>query len=240
MSGIPGGGGFIGASLPLWGTGIQAHWNRQAAEDNRAWEYRMWNENNAYNAPAAQRARLIAGGYNPQLALPNSGNSSGMPHAAPRQPTQVPNLDGVIDRIYSAAMMKKQMEVMDAQIAATKQQTALNGVRETHELKKEAKTTSEINQLNALYNVNIDSAHQALQALTLGNRARQLEIDYLPIKQKQEVAESMARLENMKSQLTAQELANQIQREAMQWRIAGMSSADAAKLVTQFLSILTP
>lgn len=46
------------------------------ATQSNQWQWDMWNAQNAYNTPAAQRQRLIDAGYNPALAY-NSGSAGG-------------------------------------------------------------------------------------------------------------------------------------------------------------------
>lgn len=47
------------------------------AEEANQWQWDMWNAQNAYNAPLAQRQRLEAAGYNPLLNQGWSGGASG-------------------------------------------------------------------------------------------------------------------------------------------------------------------
>lgn len=46
------------------------------ATQSNQWQWDMWNAQNAYNTPAAQRQRLIEAGYNPALAY-SSGSAGG-------------------------------------------------------------------------------------------------------------------------------------------------------------------
>lgn len=55
--------------------------NYQIAQDNNAFNERMWNLQNEYNTPSAQRARLEAAGLNPYLML--DGSSTGVAQSAP-------------------------------------------------------------------------------------------------------------------------------------------------------------
>lgn len=52
--------------------------NAKEAEKARAFQLDMWNKENAYNTPAAQRARLEAGGYNAYMNPADAGSASGM------------------------------------------------------------------------------------------------------------------------------------------------------------------
>lgn len=55
--------------------------NYRIAQDNNAFNERMWNLQNEYNTPSAQRFRLEAAGLNPYLML--DGSSSGVAQSAP-------------------------------------------------------------------------------------------------------------------------------------------------------------
>lgn len=55
--------------------------NYQIAQQNNAFNERMWNMQNEYNTPTAQRARLEAAGINPYLML--DGSSTGVAQSSP-------------------------------------------------------------------------------------------------------------------------------------------------------------
>lgn len=59
--------------------------NWQIAQQNNAFNERMWNLQNEYNTPSAQRARLEAAGLNPYLML--DGSSAGVAQSAPTADT---------------------------------------------------------------------------------------------------------------------------------------------------------
>lgn len=51
--------------------------NAKEAEKARAFQLDMWNKENAYNTPSAQRARQEAAGYNPYMNPGDAGNATG-------------------------------------------------------------------------------------------------------------------------------------------------------------------
>lgn len=59
--------------------------NLQIAQQNNAFNERMWNMQNEYNTPSAQRARLESAGINPYLML--DGSSTGVAQSAPTADT---------------------------------------------------------------------------------------------------------------------------------------------------------
>lgn len=59
--------------------------NYQIAQQNNAFNERMWNMQNDYNTPTAQRARLEAAGINPYLML--DGSNTGVAQSSPQADT---------------------------------------------------------------------------------------------------------------------------------------------------------
>ena len=78
--------------------------NYQIAQENNAFNERMWNEQNAYNTPAAQRKRLEEAGLNPYLML--DGSSTGTAMSSPTADTsgvqQAPDIGSTIASGYTA------------------------------------------------------------------------------------------------------------------------------------------
>ena len=76
--------------------------NYQIAQENNAFNERMWNLQNDYNTPSAQRARLEAAGLNPYLML--DGSSAGVAESAPSADTSgtqvVPDVGSTIASGY--------------------------------------------------------------------------------------------------------------------------------------------
>lgn len=108
--------------------------NLQIAQQNNAFNERMWNLQNEYNTPSAQRARLEAAGINPYLML--DGSSTGVAQSAPTADssgTQIaPDVGSTIAGGYQAmgssvasaagqiAQMVYQNDLQDANVAKTK------------------------------------------------------------------------------------------------------------------------
>lgn len=140
-AGIGGVGSFISTYLTN-----QA--NRQLARENMAWQQQenerafqrdlqMWNLQNQYNTPAAQRARLEAAGMNPQLAFgnvsANSGNASSAPSLNPATAItpemaqyQAGNVGmGLADAFQQSALFQQQRKMNDAAIKEKEANTLL-------------------------------------------------------------------------------------------------------------------
>lgn len=100
-------------------------WNeKQAAQANR-WSIEQWNRENEYNTPAAQMARMKAGGLNPDLMYGSAGStgnlaaaSPGVTPTSPSSPTDTSNLahqQTFGSAVMSAGNMAMQYRMMNAQ-----------------------------------------------------------------------------------------------------------------------------
>lgn len=109
----------------------QTNW--QIAQQNNAFNERMWNKQNEYNTPQMQRARLEAAGINPYLML--DGSSAGIAESAPSADTSgtqvAPDIGSTIAGGYQAfgnsissaasqiAQMSFQNDLQSANVAKT-------------------------------------------------------------------------------------------------------------------------
>lgn len=107
--------------------------NRYIAEQNNAFNERMWEKQNDYNTPTMQRARLEAAGINPYLML--DGSSAGEAESAPTADTSgtqvAPDIGNTIAGGYQAlgssisnaasqiAQMSFQNDLQEANVAKT-------------------------------------------------------------------------------------------------------------------------
>ena len=107
--------------------------NWQIAQQNNAFNERMWNMQNEYNTPQMQRARLEAAGLNPYLML--DGGSAGIAQSAPTADTSgtqvAPDIGSTIAGGYQAfgnsisaaasqiAQMSFQNDLQSANVAKT-------------------------------------------------------------------------------------------------------------------------
>lgn len=85
---------IAGAMIPVIGTAINAWSQERNLEENanqariqRQWQEKMWNKNNEYNTPLAQKHRLEEAGINPYSVLAQGGADTGV-SSSPVQPYQ--------------------------------------------------------------------------------------------------------------------------------------------------------
>lgn len=80
---------------------------------NRDWQYKMWQENNAYNTPFMQKIRLESAGLNPYLvngeevgatpsSMPSAPQTPALPGAPTMQPLPYQNLAGALQPLLQA------------------------------------------------------------------------------------------------------------------------------------------
>lgn len=107
--------------------------NRYIAEQNNAFNERMWEKQNEYNTPEMQRARLESAGLNPYLML--DGSSAGVAESAPTADTSgtqvAPDIGSTVAGGYQAlgnsisnaasqiAQMSFQSDLQEATVAKT-------------------------------------------------------------------------------------------------------------------------
>ena len=125
--------------------------NYQIAQQNNAFNERMWNLQNEYNSPTAQRARLEAAGINPYLML--DGSSTGVAQTAPtadQSGTQVaPDVGSTIAGGYQS--MGNSISSAAGQIAQMVYQNDLQNAN-VAKTQADAKNSDLQNQYDALRN----------------------------------------------------------------------------------------
>lgn len=134
-------------------------YNLNLARLQNQWNIEQWNRENAYNTPAAQRARLAAAGMNPDLAYGEgvsaniAASSPEMTAGAPSVPTDVSNLANkqtIGDAVRSAMQLRlveSQAKANDAGAKKTDQETK-NLAVENNILSADALTRAMQNEWN--------------------------------------------------------------------------------------------
>lgn len=86
--------------------------NLKIANANRNFAYQMWQKNNEYNTPEAQKQRLIDAGYNPNMFEASSNVSSAPAQTVDMPEMHAPQLDntagGRVFQNYMQSLMQKQ------------------------------------------------------------------------------------------------------------------------------------
>lgn len=125
--------------------------NMMIAQQNNAFNEKMWNKQNEYNTPAAQRARLEAAGINPYLML--DGGSAGIAESAPTADTSgtqvAPDIGSTIAGGYNA--MGNSISSSASQIAQMAYQNDLQQAN-VNKANAEAKNTDLQNAYDSLRN----------------------------------------------------------------------------------------
>lgn len=86
--------------------------NLKIANANRNFAYQMWQKNNEYNTPEAQKQRLIDAGYNPNMFEASSNTSASPAQTIDMPEMQAPQIDnqagGRVFQNYMQSLMQKQ------------------------------------------------------------------------------------------------------------------------------------
>lgn len=99
--------------------------NLKIANANRNFAYQMWQKNNEYNTPEAQKQRLIDAGYNPNMFEASSNTSSAPAQTIDMPEMQAPQIDNqaggrVFQNYMQSLMQKQQIAGMKADIEKSK------------------------------------------------------------------------------------------------------------------------
>lgn len=99
--------------------------NLKIANANRNFAYQMWQKNNEYNTPEAQKQRLIDAGYNPNMFEASSNVSSAPAQTVDMPEMQAPQIDNtaggrVFQNYMQSLMQKQQIAGMKADIEKSK------------------------------------------------------------------------------------------------------------------------
>lgn len=97
--------------------------NEESARKNRDFQYRMWNLENSYNTPSAQRQRLEEAGYNPYMQNISAGNAESSPQGNMASSVTNPSLnadyshtfDSFGDFLNNRLQQASQKELQDRQ-----------------------------------------------------------------------------------------------------------------------------
>lgn len=74
----------IGTALNAWSQERNLEENANQARIQREWQEEMWNRNNSYNTPLAQKQRLEQAGINPYSVLAQGGADTGVSSSPPQ------------------------------------------------------------------------------------------------------------------------------------------------------------
>ena len=102
----------VGGLIGLAGTALQHKYNQKLSQQQFDQNVAMWNMQNEYNSPIAQRKRLEEAGLNPSLMYGNGGGSTG-------NATQMPQYQNFGQDITQNLMTGLQMAQVYANVRKT-------------------------------------------------------------------------------------------------------------------------
>lgn len=124
-------GALFGSSLIAAGSAAMNKWiEKRRYERQLADQHKLWQENNAYNSPAAQMARLKSAGLNPNLVYQNGGVSAPSDQISPPsfQSSPINEFNSVIPNSIQATSIEADI---DNKNAVTASLLADNRVKDT-------------------------------------------------------------------------------------------------------------
>lgn len=131
-----------------------------------------WNMVNEYNTPEAQRARMEAAGFNPNLLAGgsttsgNSGDVGSVTTHMPRRPDLAPNMLDSMYKVFQAEQVNQQTENLVEQGAVYKAQEALLRTQE-------AALRSQIPGMGADSDVKVGTVDSRIKGVTLDNENKE-------------------------------------------------------------------
>lgn len=202
---MSGWGAAVGAALGIGQSFITAEKERSASNAQRDWEKYMWDKQNAYNTPTAQKQRLIDAGLNPALMYQT------MPQNVAQSPgsgskANVPQFDiaGPVMNMIQAEQVKANTENVKADTERkwwdlTKDQQNTPIQRQGMQLDNQGK---QIN--NEVQNIERNNREASLilknKGLDLQNQQTQTFIKQMTPKFKMEMKKMLADIKNVNSQ----------------------------------------
>lgn len=140
----------------------QNEWNMQSEQDARDFNLKMWNLNNEYNSPLAQRQRIAEAGINPNFAngSVNSGNAASPVSGEAAQGVQPPYSDATLqsaiadqkfnlDSMVSVMQLLENLPSMQLQQAQARKTDIDAKLAQRHQSNEDRKTETEIASLEA-------------------------------------------------------------------------------------------
>ena len=235
---------LIGAGAGVIGTAFDAI--AQIGQNKKAREHQeyMFDKANAYNTPAMQMQRFKAAGLNPHLIYGqgNSGNSSGVPplttQEAPKSNFADIAQNYVANKTQQAQQdqLKKALEVADAEIKLKNAQS-LNAISGSAMTDQQRQQQAELFETVLAQNkMNLATSTQSLETGVIAQEKMRSEIEQLTANTKltyaqkeklgQDMLESKARIDNLRSQNKTMEIERELKQVELNWMRNGFTKTD--------------
>ena len=172
-------------------------WQSKENALNRNWQEEMWNKQNVYNTPSAQRSRLEEAGYNPfmdpSVGVGQSSNAGaagspsmvGSPNAIPNQPV---NVGGPLASIGANILQAKSI---DSQVANQSAQTMMQILENAQKMRKMGYDSKEIDdyikQASSFVKGISSGIDQEVESLRLDNLKKSAENDLMTFQYQMEL-----------------------------------------------------
>lgn len=166
------------ATMALIGGGLQVGQNllgnlfeKKSTDDARRWQLKMWNMENEYNTPMAQRKRMEAAGFNPNLVYGNGSvaNTGKMGNDPPPVELKAPELGGAIQNYITTRQQQQQLEQIELQNQQIKASTIKIGLEGENIATQTQQGGFNLDKDKAMYNTSTEAMRQELRRVTLAN-----------------------------------------------------------------------
>ncbi|WP_395064965.1 hypothetical protein [Flavobacterium sp.] len=227
--------------------GISGNQERQDTftinQQNRDFQKQMWNENNAYNTPLAQKKRMLEAGFNPNLVygngtVANTSQMGNVPSAVAPKAPKIRDIDtasyfDIQQKQAQTAVTAKQLEVMTAQINNSTKDTeykqALIDKTGADIPKINVETDRSKNRLSVetdIASTQVSTAKENLRQTQLKNETIEIGNKTLPQRLQLQAQESISKIQLNGSVKTTNEFEAQIKSEMLKLYKAGLSPQD--------------
>lgn len=217
MSGIAA--AAISAGAALAGTAATTMSTGKLNKKNRQWQEDRMREQNAYNHPSQQMARLREAGINPHLAYSQGSisNSSAGVNSPASHPQDFSGIGDAAQSYIATRMQQTQIDQMKKSIEVADAEKSLKEAQEIATLSGAAKTDQELLEMQSLLQTKIDQSKANLNQTNVNTELARKQIEKVLqdvsssktgqklsesqiTKIGQEIQESVARIKLLKSQ----------------------------------------
>ena len=185
----------------LIGSGISAIGSQASVEDDRNYQQQLWDKQNAYNSPAAQKQRMLDAGINPNIAAASGSISSGSAStpvaSVPAQSDPNKSLDymaSMMNAMVNMQLMNSQKNLNDSIANLNNTKVATEGTQQALNLSSTDKNVA-TTALLKLQSINQDIENQLLN--TYRGQQKAAEINQLVTQSVKNEADAKLAMKNL-------------------------------------------
>lgn len=185
----------------LIGSGISGLGSQASVEDDRNYQQQLWDKQNAYNTPAAQKQRMLDAGLNPNIATAagslTSGSAAAPVSSVPGQTDPNKSLDflaSMMNAMVNMNLMNSQKNLNDSAANLNNSKVITESTQQNLNLSESDKNVAST-ALIKLQSINQDIENNLLQ--TYGGQQKAAEINSLVTQAAKNEADAKLTLKNI-------------------------------------------